>query len=89
MVEYTHLQGRARRNHVASVDDAHVVAQVIGLVEQVRRQDDRRVRGQRLDKLPDAAPVDRVQRRGRLVYKGCVRVSYSKFGIEEMNAYRE
>src|SRR4051812_42781406 len=69
------LARRALGEDAPALDDRHAVGQRLGLVEVVRRQQDRlSQRAQRADRLPRRAPRRRVEAGGRLVEEDQLRV---------------
>src|SRR5262249_44258643 len=70
------LCGRALADDLAADDDGHAVGELLGLVEVVGRQQDRRAeRAERANRLPGLAARLRVEARRRLVEEDQVRVA--------------
>src|SRR5687768_11032183 len=68
--------GRAKRNGAPVVDDRDAVAQTLGLLHVVRRQDDRATAGaEHADELPKLPARLRIEPRGRLIEKEELRIT--------------
>ena len=76
--------GRALRDDLAVVDDGHAVAEALGLLHVVRRQQDRAAGGLvGGDALPELEAALRVEPRRRLVEKEDLRVARERAGDGE------
>ena len=79
--------GRRRRDEPAVVEDRHVVADALDIVEDVGGVEDRRLALERLHELEDVLATDRVERRDRLVEQDHGRSPDERLGDAEALAH--